>query len=507
MNQLKAGAALNYVVIILNMLVGLLYTPYMLRMMGQSEYGLYSLVASVISYLTVLDLGMGNAIIRYTAKFRAEGKTTEQYEMFGMFLVLYIVIGIIAFGAGLGLYYNVDNLFGATMTVVELDKARIMMLFLIFNLAVTFPMSIFGSIITAYERFVFPKVVNIIRVVLNTAIMICLLEMGYKAIAMVVLQTVFNILTLIINYIYCKHKLRIKIFIRKFNWSFLKEVAIYSFWILLNVIMDRIYWNTGQFVLGAFVGTAAVAVFAIAIQLENIYMQFSTAISTVFLPKVTGMVTKNDNRKEISDLFVKTGRIQYIVMSLILSGFIVFGRDFINLWAAGEGYKDVYIITLMFFATLLIPLIQNLGITILQARNQMKFRSLLYIGIAVVSLGFQIVLSKEYGGIGCAIGISGALLLGQGLIMNIYYRKKQDLDVLKFWKEIAKMSIVPIILIVVSMYLLRNVALDSWVELGGAIGIFAVVYIPLFWIFSMNKYERDLFISPIKSLINKVSKI
>lgn len=506
MNQLKAGAALNYVVIILNMLVGLLYTPYMLRMMGQSEYGLYSLVASVISYLTVLDLGMGNAIIRYTAKFRAEGKTTEQYEMFGMFLVLYIVIGIIAFGAGLGLYFNVDTLFGATMTVVELDKARIMMLFLIFNLAVTFPMSIFGSIITAYERFVFPKVVNIIRVVLNTAIMICLLEMGYKAIAMVVLQTVFNILTLIINYIYCKYKLQIKIFFRKFNWSFLKEVAIYSFWIFLNVIMDRIYWNTGQFVLGAFVGTAAVAVFAIAIQLEHIYMQFSTAISTVFLPKVTGMVTKNDNRKEISDLFVKTGRIQYIVMSLILSGFIVFGRDFINLWA-GEGYKDVYIITLMFFVALLIPMIQNLGITILQARNQMKFRSLLYIGIAVVSLGFQIVLSKEYGGIGCAIGISGALLLGQGLIMNIYYRKKQDLDVLKFWKEIAKMSIVPIILIVVSMYLLRNVALDSWVELGGAIGIFAVVYIPLFWIFSMNKYERDLFISPIKSLINKVSKI
>ncbi|MBO7226103.1 MAG: oligosaccharide flippase family protein [Bacteroidales bacterium] len=502
MNQLKAGAVLNYIVIILNMLVGLLYTPYMLRMMGQSEYGLYSLVASVIAYLTVLDLGMGNAIIRYTAKFRAEGKTTEQYEMFGMFLVLYIAIGIIAFGAGLGLYFNVDTLFGATMTVEELDKARIMMLFLIFNLAVTFPMSIFGSIITAYERFVFPKVVNIIRVVLNTAIMICLLEMGYKAIAMVVLQTVFNILTLVINYIYCKYKLQIKIFFRKFNWSFLKEVAIYSFWIFLNVIMDRIYWNTGQFVLGAFVGTATVAVFAIAIQLEHIYMQFSTAISTVFLPKVTGMVTRNDNRKEISDLFVKTGRIQYIVMSLILSGFIVFGRDFINLWA-GEGYKDVYIITLMFFVALLIPMIQNLGITILQARNQMKFRSLLYIGIAVVSLVFQIVLSKEYGGIGCAIGISGALLLGQGLIMNIYYRKKQDLDVLKFWKEIAKMSVMPIVVIVVAMYLLRNVELDSWVELGGAILLFVIIYIPLFFRFSMNSYERDLFIAPIKKILKR----
>ena len=88
MSQLKAGAVLNYVVIILNIGVGLLYTPYMLRMLGQNEYGLYSLVASVISYLTILDLGLGNAVVRYTAKFRTEGKQQEQYEMFGMFLLL-----------------------------------------------------------------------------------------------------------------------------------------------------------------------------------------------------------------------------------------------------------------------------------------------------------------------------------------------------------------------------------------------------------------------------------
>ena len=54
-NQIKAGAALNYVIIGINALVGLLYTPYMLRMLGQNEYGLFSLVASVISYLTILD--------------------------------------------------------------------------------------------------------------------------------------------------------------------------------------------------------------------------------------------------------------------------------------------------------------------------------------------------------------------------------------------------------------------------------------------------------------------
>lgn len=496
-NQLKAGVVLNYVVIFLNTIVGLLYTPYMLRMMGQSEYGLYSLVASVIAYLTVLDLGFGNAIVRYTAKFRAEKKTEEQYEMFGMFFLLYLVIGIIAFGIGLGLYFNVDTLFGNTMTAVELGRARIMMLLLVANLAFTFPMSIWGSIIQAYEDFVFQKSLNIIRIILNTAVMICLLHFGYKAVAMVVVQTIFNVLTLVVNFIYCRRKLNIHIYFRfkHFHWGFLKEVAIYSFWIFLNAIMDRVYWSTGQFVLGAMVGTAAVAVFAIAIQLEGMYMQFSTAISSVFLPKVTAMVATNRSRKEISDLFIRTGRIQYIVLAYILSGFIIFGRQFIELWA-GAGYSDAYMISLLFFIPLTVPLIQNLGITILQARNEMKFRSVLYIIIALVSLAMQIVLTRYFGGIGCAMGVSGALVVGQILIMNVYYRRRQDLDIKTFWKEISKMSIIPIVLIFSSMLVIRHFfALDSWGKLILGIAAFSLVYIPLFFRFSMTDEERNLFIS------------
>lgn len=504
-NQLKAGVVLNYVVIFLNTVVGLLYTPYMLRMMGQSEYGLYSLVASVIAYLTVLDLGFGNAIVRYTAKFRAEKKTEEQYEMFGMFFLLYLVIGIIAFGIGLGLYFNVGTLFGNTMTAVELDRARIMMLLLVANLAFTFPMSIWGSIIQAYEDFVFQKSLNIFRIILNTAVMICLLHFGYKAVAMVVVQTIFNVLTLVLNFIYCRRKLNIHIYFRfkHFHWGFLKEVAIYSFWIFLNAIMDRVYWSTGQFVLGAMVGTAAVAVFAIAIQLEGMYMQFSTAISSVFLPKVTAMVATNRSRKEISDLFIRTGRIQYIVLAYILSGFIIFGRQFIELWA-GAGYTDAYIISLLFFIPLTVPLIQNLGITILQARNEMKFRSVLYIIIALVSLAMQILLTRFFGGIGCAMGVSGALVVGQILIMNVYYRRRQDLDIKTFWKEISKMSIIPIVLIFSSMLVIRHFfALDSWGKLILGIAAFSLVYIPLFFRFSMTDDERNLFISMFHKIFDK----
>ena len=70
-NQIKLGSVLSYISIALNVLVALLYTPFLLRMLGQNEYGLYSLVASIVAYLTVLDLGFGNAIVRYISNYRA----------------------------------------------------------------------------------------------------------------------------------------------------------------------------------------------------------------------------------------------------------------------------------------------------------------------------------------------------------------------------------------------------------------------------------------------------
>lgn len=504
-NQLKAGAFLSYVSIGLNNIVGLLYTPFMLRMMGQSEYGLYSLVASVVAYLTVLDLGFGNAIVRYTAKFRAEGKIREQYEMFGMFFLLYIGIGVLALLVGLGLYFNVDYLFDATMDDSELYKIRVMMLLMVFNLAFTFPMSIWGSIITAYENFVFQKLVGIVRIILNPLVMIAMLLIGYRAIGMVVVTTIFNVVTLLINYWYCKKRLKIQVRFGHFQWVFFKEVSVYSFWIFLNAIMDRIYWSTGQFVLGMFKGAAVVAVYAVAIQLQGIYMGFSTAISGVFLPKVTAMVTKENDEKAISDLFIRTGRIQYIIMVFILTGFIVFGKSFICLWA-GEDYMDAYWIALCFFIPLIVPYIQNLGITILQARNQMKFRSILYVIIAVVSLCISIPFAKQYGGIGCAVGTAFALIAGQIIAMNVYYHRVIHIDIPQFWKEIGKMSIIPLI-IGLLFYSLFNVYEIStvWMLIIGIL-VFSLVYIPMFCFFGMNSYGKGLFFSPVQRIVNRFLK-
>lgn len=501
-SQLKLGALLSYVVLGLQNLVGLVYTPFMLRMMGKSEFGLYSIAASVVAYLTILDLGFGSAVVRYTAKFRAEGKTEEQYKMFGVFFLLYSIIGLFAFAIGSIFYFNAECIFDASMSATELERTKIILLLMVVNLAITFPFSLFGSIIIAYEQFIFQKIVSIVRIVLNTATMIVLLNFGYKAIAMVVVTTIFNVVTLLSHYVYCRRKLKIKLKFGNFQFDFLKEIFIYSFWIFLNSIMDRVYWSTGQFVLGAFAGTAVVAVFAVGIQLARMYLSFSNAINGIFLPKVTAMSLNDGDGKAISDLFIKAGRLLYCVMVLILSGFFLFGQQFIRVWA-GNDYAESYVIAMLFFVPLTIPLIQNLGLTILQARNQMKFLSLLGVFAAVFSIAIQIPLAKLYGGIGSAFGVAFTLFLVQGVVMNIYYKVKQKLDIVGFWIEIAKMSFVPVLLSIAAYFALQHFSLDSWHELGLGIAAYLAVYLPLFFMISMNKYEKDLVMGPIRKILKR----
>lgn len=505
MNQIKAGAILNYVIIALNTLTGLLYTPFMLRCLGQNEYGLYSLVASVIAYLTLLDFGFGSAMVRYTAKIRATGTKDDEWSLYGMFLSAYLAIGALITIGGFILYANTDRMFDRVMTPDELYQARVMMALMVANLAVSFPFSIYGSIISAYERFVFQRVVGILRILLSTAVLVAVLLLGYKAVALVVVQTVFSIGTLVVNALYCYGKLHIRITFRRFNIPLLRDIAVFSFWNFLGAIVDRIYWGTGQFVLGIYSGTVAVALFSLAIMLMNMYMTMSTSFNSVLLPRITTMVVKPGREREISDLFIKTGRLQFCVLALILAGFTVFGQQFVTLWA-GADYLPSYTITLIFFFTLICPLIQNVGITIIQARGQQKFRSLVYLCIAIASLAGQILVTRRFGAIGCAAVIGITLVAGQWVIMNIYYYRRQNIDIPLFWREICRMAITPAVITVVGMLLVSRLPLSGWTQLAAAIAVFCAIYLPAFYLFSMNDYERTTITAPVRKILNTLAK-
>jgi len=503
-NQLKAGAILSYVSMGLGYIISIIYTPIMLRLLGQSEYGLYNLVASVVSYLGLLSFGFGSAYMRYYSRYKVKDDEHNIAKLNGMFLIVFSIIGFIALLAGSILVSNIGLIFGDKLTLNELSTAKILMAIMVFNIALSFPASIFNSYIIANEQYIFQKIVQMIRTVINPFIMLPVLLMGYKSIGMVVVATLLTIMVELANMIFCFKKLKIQFYFHKFDFSLMKEMAIFSSYIFLNMIIDQINWNVDKFILGRFRGTIAVAVYGLAAQLNSYYLSLASAISSVFIPRVNRMVAVNNDNQELTNLFTRVGRIQFMLLSLICSGLIFFGQPFINMWA-GKNYDEAYKMVLLLIIPVTIPLIQNLGIEIQKAKNMHQFRSWVYFLIAIGNVFLSIPLTKAYSGVGAAAGTAISLLIGNGLIMNMYYHNRVGLDMRYFWREILKLvkSLLIPIVVGVLMYLYIDMYNILTFIICGI--IYVIIFSISMWFLGMNQYEKDLIGKPVARIIRKIN--
>lgn len=501
MNQIKSGAVLSYMGLVVTILIALLYTPIMIRLLGQAEYGLFALIGSFAAYFSIMDMGLTNAVVRYTARNRAIGDKLKESKLNGMFLILFSIIGLLVIILGILLLNSIENIFGNSLSTQELFKAKIMIIILIFNFSISFPLAVFGAIMQAHERFINVKVIAIIRSISVPLLTLPLLFLGFQSIAMILVITTVNISCLLYNVWYCFKKLDIKFHFGKIDEKLLKEILGYSFFVFLGVIVDQIYWNTDQFILGVFAGTVPVAVYAIAMQFVTLYMRFSTSISGLFLPKVSMMIANKESTSKLTQMMIKYGRLQFVVLAFILSGFVLFGEDFIVLWAGNE-YINSYKIILIIMIPLTIPLIQNIGISILYAKNLQKFRSLNLIVIAILNIVITIPLVQELGGLGAAIATAISLSLGNIVIMNIYYNFKIGINIIQFWKSIFKLFIPVVVSLMIGYgmnYLIDN---DNLYYLVAKIFVFTAILFTIMWVFGFNKDEKKLFKSLIKSMKN-----
>ena len=437
MSQRKSGVILSYLSQAIQILSGLVYTPIMLRILGQSEYGLYQLVYSVVSYLSLLSFGFTASYMRFYSRAKAKDDENEVNRLNGMFLLIFMVIAGICLVCGVVMVNNIQSIFSNGLTEDEYGTAKILMSLMVFNLALTFPNSVFDAFTSAHERFLFQKLLVVLQNLLNPFLALPLLLLGYGSIGMVCVTTFLTVSKLSVNIWYSLKKLHIKFCFQGFEFNLLKEMWAFTFFIFLNQIIDQVNWSVDKFLLGRFAGTTAVAIYGLGGQINTMYLQFSTSISNVFVPKVNKIVATSDDNTELTRLFTKIGRIQFIILSLIFTGYIFFGKQFMVFWG-GAGYINSYHVALWLILPVTVPLIQNLGIEIQRAKNMHKTRSVVYFLIAICNVGISIPLIKHFGPVGAAIGTAISIFAGNIVFMNWYYHKRIGLDMVYFWSNIFK---------------------------------------------------------------------
>lgn len=495
MNQKKAGVILSYTSQGVSILSALIYTPVMLRLLGQSEYGLYQLVYSVVSYLNILSFGFSSSYLRFYSRSKVKNNEEDIAKLNGMYLSIFILITIICIICGSVMVMNIESIFSSGLTENEYMTARKLMFLMVINLALTLPNGVFDSIVSAHEQFVFQKTIVVLQNILNPFIALPLLIAGYGSIGMVCVTTILSFSRLLVNIYFCVKKLNSRFIFFRFDFRLLREMWIFTFFIFINMIVDQINWNVDKLLIGRMIGTTAVAVYGIGSQINTLYLQLSVAVSNVFVPKVNRIVAESDNNVELTKLFSKVGRVQFLILAMILYVFSFLGKDFIRFWA-GQGYEGAYKVALLLIFPVTIPLIQNLGIEIQRAKNKHKTRSVVYLLIAISNVLISIPLILHWGIVGAAIGTAISLLIGNGLFMNWYYQNRIGIDILHFWKEIMK--IVPAIIVAVII----GGVVNRFRRITGLISfsVYAVIYVLIFaivmWCIGMNKEEKELVRKP-----------
>ena len=192
--QRKQGAILTYVNIFISTVVMIFYTPFVIKMLGQSEFGLYSLALSIMGYIAIFDFGLGNAIIVFTSKFLIKNQTNKQKILYSTVFSFYIFMSFLVVIFGIIFLNNIDIVFKNSFNAYEIETLKNIILLLIFNMAFLLPCSIFSSILNAYEKFIFMKKMGILRSLLTPIIIAFVLFAGFKSTQVIISITILNVL-------------------------------------------------------------------------------------------------------------------------------------------------------------------------------------------------------------------------------------------------------------------------------------------------------------------------
>ena len=502
--NIKVGSIITYINQFLSIAISLFYVPIMLGKLGQSEYGLYALVQSIITYLQMTEMGIGTTATRYNSKYIADKDEDGQKTINGMFLVLYLIIAVGCLIVGTIVYFCLPSIYSSysAENILLIEKLFIIAMI---NLLITFIFKIFNSVILAYEKFIFIKLLSLIQTILGPIGMLTVLFMGAGSVGMLCVTTALSLIFGLIQMFFCFSKLKMKFDFRHFKKELF--IAIFSFtsFVFLNSIAHQLFSNTDKIIVSIIMDEMAVAIYAIVLQFDTYFYNFTNVISGFYLPRFTKMVTSDQkNDEEIMNQLVQTGRIQVIIAGLILGGFLAIGHEFINKWVGPE-YSIAYVLTAIQFITDYVGASQSMFNSLMQALNFHKGRSLIGLLAALLKVAMTIIFVKFFGLYGCVIAYLIVYLI-RFILFNIYYQKRAKINVSIFWKNMLKIYL-PITVILLSMFALFKIVcaflvIDNYLLILSFALIYVFVYCGICYLLVFNSYERGL----IKNIFKRIFK-
>jgi O-antigen/teichoic acid export membrane protein len=504
MSQKKWGVLLSYLTTAITALMNIVFVPFYISKLGAAEYGVYKIMNSFSGYLIIMDMGIGTIVTRYVSLYRYKKDDIHIKKCISTSAVVCIILSAIVLILGLLLQSKINNLYGKTFSAEQLFLARHLFILMVSNIVITLVTHLFTGYINAHEQFAFTNGFSVIRLLVRIIAIYLCVSITRNSLTIIILDIIINFTLLLLYAMHSIIKLKMEISIKMFDRGLLKQYTLFSGAILFQSIVNQVNNSVDNMILGAMVSPEIVTMYSSGLTIYGLYVTLPDAINHVFLPQATrlfGEKLPNDNGYTITNFVSRIGRYEAIICLGILGAFFSFGKEFVYLWIGNDNI-GAWSVALLLIIPVTIPMCENLMVTVLNACNKRMFRSVVLACVAVFNIITTIILIPKLGYIGAAIGTFLSILIGHGIVLNIYYNKAFNLRVILMLKtvylKLIPCCVLPCIVLYIMSLFINQI---SWLIFIIKGFIFLALYLLSVYIFYLSKEEKG----KIVQLIRKTS--
>jgi len=498
------GLIVSYLLLLADCVVGIFYTPLLLNALGSTQYGLYDLVNSVANYIAVVDIGLGATVTRYIIKYKTSGEKEKEQSSIKTALSSYLLLAGIAMTIGIILSLLLPQFLGGKEIGTSYQEAETLMLVMSLNIAMSLFLHAFSGIALAYSYYSTEKVLKLCRLFIRLTLVVLIVNKTGTALSLAIIDVLLTILMLFAYLVFFRWG-KIKLLKGKFDFPLLKSMLIFTVAILFQSLINQINTSSGKIIIGwKESSTNVITTFSIITQLYLLYCNMSTVIQNIYYPSISEAVFSGENKKQITRRIIEPSRMQLLILQIIVIGFMFMGRDFVTLWVGSQDgiqSEKIWFLSLVLMISALLHLSQNTITCILKAKNILKARTVI-LGIGalcniIISIMLIFITDSVFA---VVIGLVVNNVLFNSIIMNIYYSKKEIVDVKLYFADTFSKQLLAI-LITAGIGIVINILLPitSWMALILKCAIILIGYIGCEMLLGLNKGEKE----KIKSIINK----
>ncbi len=487
------GISMQYLNTALSMACGLFLSAFLVRALGDTEYGLYQTICSFVNYLVLLEFGTGTVITRNIAACRAENdrdkiqKSVSTIWVITCILVFVIIIVSIIFYALLGRIYS------QTLTAEQIQYGRRIFLVVLGFLVASFYTNTLNGVLLGFEKYKIQPVITTIRLISRTVMLVVIVLIIRRSIVIACVDLIIAVAVDIFLVIYCHKNFQIKFHFKEFDWSIFKNSLPLATAIFIQALVNQANNSVDKFVIGIKLGPEEVTVYSVGLFVYSVFSSMTTLPISMYAPQVVKTITCGQSPDEVSRQLVKPSRLIVLIGGTVLFGFFAVGKQFVAI-VYGSSYILAWKVALIIMFPMLINMSNGILINILDATNKRIARSGILLITTIANITLTVLWIDRYGVLGACIATAVCTILGQILLMDLYYYKALHIDIIAFKLNTFKGIVLCQMIAGGIAFVIGHCIAKTVVSLivGGV--AYVCLFSVLFWLFGASADERKTII-------------